>query len=203
MNCEEAVKARDMLWKPLENKSVTVSCCDRVAAEKQVDGSSQLRTKKCGPGQPPEPHGNVDSCSTCHRMAAEWRSSPAPAALQKSAAHLPKPVTRFMISRSRFCNRAVASGPVPAPPSGVGEEAATPGQPVRARALSWIPPAIHPRESPVAAGSAAIIRQAQELSRFAASTLKQSDCDSQHKNSVSLWRNCAGRIFPVEVRGKL
>jgi hypothetical protein len=35
------------------------------------------------------------------------------------------------------------------------------------------PPAIHPRESPAAAGSAAIIRQAQELSRFAEPTLRQ------------------------------
>jgi hypothetical protein len=67
----------------------------------------------------------------------------------------------------------LASGPVTAPQSGVGEEAATPGQPVRARARFWIPSAIHPRESPVAAGSAAIIQQAQELSRFGASTLRQ------------------------------
>ena len=46
-----------------------------------------------------------------------------------------------------------------------------PGNQSRSRAFLICPPAIHPRESPVAAGSAAIIRQAQELSRFAEPTL--------------------------------
>ena len=37
-----------------------------------------------------------------------------------------------------------------------------PGQPANAHALLECPPEIRPRESPAAAGSAAIIRQAQE-----------------------------------------
>jgi hypothetical protein len=69
----------------------------------------------------------------------------------------------------------------------IGEEAATPGQPVRAcaRFLDF-PPAIHPPESPAAADSAAIIPQAQETSRFAGPTLRQKRCTSQHKNFATL-----------------
>ena len=37
-----------------------------------------------------------------------------------------------------------------------------PGQPVALARVFWNPPAIHPRELPAAAGSATIIRQAQE-----------------------------------------
>jgi hypothetical protein len=51
----------------------------------------------------------------------------------------------------------------------------------RARFLEC-PPAIHPRESPVAAGTAAIIRQAQELSRFAEPTFRHFVAPSNRKN---------------------
>ena len=81
----------------------------------------------------------------------------------------------------------------------MGEEAATPGQPVAPARALWVrPPAIHPRESPAAAGSAAIIRQAQELSRFAANTLRQivaprktkdlHNCAEAVDDDVSLWK---------------
>ena len=62
----------------------------------------------------------------------------------------------------------------PAPRSKEGEKAATPGQPVAlARVSGSIPPAIRFRKSPAATGSAAIIRQAQEFSRFAEPTFVQ------------------------------
>src|SRR5579864_3320400 len=81
----------------------------------------------------------------------------------------------------------------------MGEEAATPGQPVAlARVSLGAPPVIHPRESPAAAGSAAIIRQAQELSRFAPNTLSQivaprktktfDRCAETVDDDISLWK---------------
>src|SRR5579864_3185283 len=81
----------------------------------------------------------------------------------------------------------------------MGEEAATPGQPVAlARVSLGAPPVIHPRESPAAAGSAAIIRQAQELSRFAPNTLSQivaprntktlHSCAEAVEDDISLWK---------------
>ena len=81
----------------------------------------------------------------------------------------------------------------------MGEEAATPGQPVALARALWVrPPAIHPRESPAAAGSAAIIRQAQEPSRFAPNTLRQivaprktktlHHCAETVEDDISLWK---------------
>jgi hypothetical protein len=87
--------------------------------------------------------------------------------------------TDLATARSRHhkpATPAVASGPfpLPAPKSqerdGGGGRNARATSRARARFLEC-PPAIHPRESPAAAGSAAIIRQAQELSRFAEPTL--------------------------------
>ena len=72
------------------------------------------------------------------------------------------------------------------------------GSQPRSRAC-WIPPAIHPRESPAAAGSAAIIRQAQESSRFALNTLSHFVAPRKNKTSqrcaetvedlTSLWKS--------------
>src|SRR5579864_7155289 len=80
----------------------------------------------------------------------------------------------------------------------MGEEAATPGQPVALARSLGAPPVIHPRESPAAAGSAAIIRQAQELSRFAPNTLSQivaprktknlPSCAEAVEDFISLWK---------------
>jgi len=70
----------------------------------------------------------------------------------------------------------------------VGEEAATPGLPVALRAfLEVFPSAIHFRELPAATGSAAIIRQDQERSRFAESTVIQFGAPGNRK----FCRNCA------------
>jgi hypothetical protein len=62
----------------------------------------------------------------------------------------------------------------PALESGMGEVAATPGQPAALARNLEHPPAIHPRESPDTAGFAAIIRQAQEISTFSLGTLSSS-----------------------------
>ena len=88
----------------------------------------------------------------------------------------------------------------PAPRSKEGEKAATPGQPVAlARVPGSIPPAIRFRKSPAATGSAAIIRQAQELSRFAEPTFIQilaprntkqvPRCAEPVEDKSSLWKN--------------
>jgi hypothetical protein len=68
-----------------------------------------------------------------------------------------------------------------------------PGQPVALARVSGCPPAIHPRESPAAAGSAAIIRQAQETSRFAEPTLSQIVAPRNTKKS----RPCAEPVDDV------
>ena len=68
-----------------------------------------------------------------------------------------------------------------------------PGNQSRSRAFLISPPAIHPRESPVAAGSAAIIRQAQELSRFAEPTLIHFVAPRNRKNFSS----CAETVDDV------
>jgi len=75
--------------------------------------------------------------------------------------------------------------------------------PVALSAFLEFPPATRFRESPATAGSAAIIRLSQELSRFAAPTLRQvADC-SQHKKRPRLCRNCGRCDFPVEAGGNL
>ena len=68
----------------------------------------------------------------------------------------------------------------------------------RSRAYLECPPAIHPRESPAAAGSAAIILTSQELSRFAEPTLIQfvagrntnspPPCAETVDDGTSLWK---------------
>lgn len=94
-----------------------------------------------------------------------------PSALETSAAFA-EARCQFVISRSRTRN-VVASG-LPAPKSKTGEEAATPGQPVAlSRVSGCFPFGNSLRVSPLPSGSAAIIRQAQELSRFAEPTFHQ------------------------------
>jgi len=105
-----------------------------------------------------------------------------------------------MISRSRTRNRCGGQQPFPLMEQEEEEEAAMPGQPVRTRARFWkFPPAIRSHESPAAAGSAAIIRQSQELSRFAEHTLRHFVAPRNTKNftpcaepvdaETSLWKN--------------
>lgn len=136
-------------------------------------------------------------------VTAWWRNDCfSPTALQRSAAFA-KAGCRFVIVRSRTCNRCGGQRSCPAPcckeqRAGWGRKAATPGQPVALARVFWCPPAIHPRESPVAAGSAAIIRRAQELSRFAEPTLRQivaprntktlGHCAEAVEDETSLWK---------------
>jgi hypothetical protein len=87
--------------------------------------------------------------------------------------HLPKPVAIAILQPRRHCCgwsatlpcsrflAALASRPKSA--SGMGRRPQRPGNQSRSRALLKLSPAIHPRELPAAAGSAAIIRQAQNI----------------------------------------
>jgi len=77
------------------------------------------------------------------------------------------------------------------------EEAASPGNQSRYARFWKFPPAIRSRESPAAAGSAAIIRPSQELSRFAEPTLRYfvlprntktaCRCEEAVDDETSLW----------------
>lgn len=127
-------------------------------------------------------------------MTASARQRP-----QRSAAFA-KAVCRFMILRSQTRNRCGGQQPFPLMEQEEEEEAAMPGQPVRTRARFWkFPPAIRSHESPAAAGSAAIIWQSQELSRFAEHTFRYfvaprntknpSRCAEPVDDVTSLWKN--------------
>ena len=118
----------------------------------------------------------------------------------RRSAAFAKAVCRYMISRSRTRNRCGGQQPFPLMEQEEEEEAAMPGQPVRTRARFWkFPPAIRSHESPAAAGSAAIIRQSQEFSRFAEPTLRHFVAPRNTKNlarcaepvdaETSLWKN--------------
>jgi hypothetical protein len=109
--------------------------------------------KKCGPGQPPEPHSYVDSCSSLSPHGGGMTASARQRSKQYRVPHLPKagwPAALLPLRRAEW-----------------GRRPQRPGNQFALARRFWVPPAIHSRESPVAAGSAAIIRQAQELSRFA------------------------------------
>ena len=95
--------------------------------------------------------------------------------------HLPKPVAIAILQPRRHCCgwsatlpcsrflAALASRPKSA--SGMGRRPQRPGNQSRSRALLKLSPAIHPRELPAAAGSAAIIRQAQNITSSLVPTL--------------------------------
>jgi hypothetical protein len=97
-----------------------------------------------------------------------------------------RPRTRNHCDRQRPCSCSV---PLTAK-SKWGRRPQRPGNQSRLRAFLECPPPIHPRESPAAAGSAAIIRQAQECSRFAEPTLKQIVAPRNTKNP----RPCAEAV---------
>ena len=116
--------------------------------------------------------------------------------------HLPKRVADSSSCDDELATPAVASGPscslLQRATSKVGEEAATPGQPVALARVSGISPGNSPSRIAGAAGSAAIIRQAQELSRFAEPTLRQivasrntkdlCPCAEPVEDETSLWK---------------
>jgi len=86
--------------------------------------------------------------------------------------HLPKPVASL-----RPCGRKPqllrSPAALPARKRTREERPQRPGNQSRSARFWKFPPAIRSRESPAAAGSAAIIQQSQELSRFAEPTLIQ------------------------------
>jgi len=90
----------------------------------------------------------------------------------KGVPHLPKPVAGSGSPDQRSFNHApatplrLASGPNPLQGEGWGGGRNARATSSRSRAVPECPPMIHPRESPAAASSAAIIQQAQERSRF-------------------------------------
>ena len=111
---------------------------------------------------------------------------------------MPKPAADPCSCDHGCTTAAVASGRPTC--LGKGEEAAKAGQPVRARAhFLEVSPGNSFRESPAAAGSAAITRQAQELSRFAVVTVIQFEhggntktlpgCEEAVDDESSLWMN--------------
>ncbi len=139
----------------------------------------------------------VGSCSRC--------LSPRSGAMTASTM---QPSEEYCLSRSQLpiCNLAItnlqllrdASGPA-CPRSRWGKEAATPGLPVAFMRVSGsFPSAIRFRELPAATGSAAIIRQDQERSRFAAFTVIQFGAPGNRKfrrlcaepvdDETSLWK---------------
>ncbi len=103
----------------------------------------------------------------------------------------------FAISRSRTGKPAVASGPSCSCSKSneqVGEEAAMPGQPVALARVFWnVPRRFTLENHQAAAGSAAIIRQAQETSRFAEPTLRHFVASRNTKN----FRPCAETVDDV------
>jgi hypothetical protein len=113
---------------------------------------------------------------------------------------LPKPVADSSSFDHEPSTVAVASDPVLLRRAGWGKEAATPGESSsRLRTFSGFPPAIHPRESPAAADSAAIIRQLRKLhvsldplsARNVAprNTKTSPPCEEAVEDETSLWMN--------------
>jgi hypothetical protein len=124
------------------------------------------------------------------------RFSPNSARKECRICQSPLPIRHLAVSNLQ--PPRLASGPIrSAEQNGGGGRNARATSRARARSLG-APPVIHPRESPAAAGSAAIIRQAQELSRFALHTLRQivaprktktlRPCAETVEDDISLWK---------------
>jgi len=176
----------------------------------------RMRSRASHPG----PHRScVPALPLSPRRRRHDRFSPiALSPFRTTSATFAKASRRFAIMRSRTRNRLRW----PAALSCSEEQSQRrrpqrPGNQSRSRAFLDVPPAIRSRESPAAAGSAAIIRPSQELSRFAEPTLihfvaprNTKNCPhcaetvdvetSLWKNEENLRRNC-GRN-PEEVEGE-
>jgi hypothetical protein len=149
--------------------------------------------------------GTASSVNSCFRCLSP--RSGAMTASTNSLRRVPpwsKPITDAASLRSQIRNGCGTPAALSAPKSGWGIEAATPGLPVALGAfLEVFPAAIRFRQLPPATGSAAIIQQNQERSRFAAITVNQSGSTGQQKTPAALCRTCGRCHFPVEGRGKL
>ena len=153
--------------------------------------NSADKTNAAGPAT--RPHRSwIPACLVTAGRRNDRFSPATPAALSsEEAPPWPKRVAHSSSCDDKGATAAAASGPCFLLPASAPKSARTtskrgrpqrPGNQSRSRAFLICPPAIHPRESPVAAGSAAIIRQAQELSRFAEPTLSHFVAPRNRKN---------------------
>ena len=157
----------------------------------------------------PEPHRSWISILAFPQLGAAGRRYRSDSAHEECHFYqywLQNMILRIGFGESLFCNPCVGQRPSPLKEQAV-EEAAMPGQPVRARARFQFPPAIHPRELPAATGvTAIIIRQALRFPRFAAPTLGQNvttrnrktfpPCAETVDDRTSLWK-------PEEIRAAI
>ena len=114
------------------------------------------------PATPTASH--VESCSALV-TAGRRNDRLSPSAPRRSAAFA-KARCGPMITRSQTRNRCGGQQSAPVRRTGVGGGRNARATRVRLHALPEYPPEIHPRESPAAAGSAAIIQQDRECPRF-------------------------------------
>jgi len=153
-----------------------------------------LGKNKCGRAS----HPTASFVDSCFCLVTAWRQNDrfSPATLPLSRTKKRRlglgelPIRHLAMTKMQPLRRPAAlfSLLLPAPKSkratsrvGGGGRNARATSRARARFLDD-PPAIHPRESPVAAGSAAIIRQAQEVSRFAEPTFRHFVAPRNRKN---------------------
>jgi len=167
-----AVEARR---KPVLNKKSTPLSKRFLSAPIRVDPRKPvakrfLQRKMRPKASHPEPHRFVD-LSSCLPAARSSESTVLVRQRSRGVPHLPVLAAEARFGESLLCNPCVGQRPSLLKEQAV-EEAAMPGQPVRARARFQFPPAIHPRELPAATGvTAIIIRQALRFPRFAEPTL--------------------------------
>ena len=143
----------------------------------------------------------MGSCSSFSPLGGGMTAS-ARTALERSAAFA-KASCGSDTSRSRICNRHGWPAARSAPWSRMGEEAATPGQPVALTRSLGSPPGNSPSRI---TGCRWLCRNHSASSgtfTFRCKHFQPDRCASQDKNLASLCRNCGGHIFPVEDGGKL
>jgi hypothetical protein len=142
------------------------------------------------------------SSGSPHPPLARRDDASGPSALPEGVPHLPK-LAALVILRSQSATAAGADSPLPLV-SGIGEEAATPGQPVRVRTRFRNVPRRFTLENhrllqalPQSSG------KLRKLSRFRCSHSPSQPRPPQQKNSPPLCENCGRKVFLVETRGKL
>ena len=149
---------------------------------------SEVQTRMRPRASHPGPHCSCVPDLPCHRGGGAMRLQPDSA--RPSECRSAKPSRRDAIVRRQLTTlRWPAAFLLLRRAEGGGGR--RPGATSRASAfLDASPPALHSRESPVTAGSAAIIRPSQKLSRFAAHTLRHFVAPRNTKNT----RRCAETV---------
>ena len=122
------------------------------------------RKQKCGAGQPPAPHSSVDLLTCLIRHSRGGMMLLARQRSRGNAAFAKAGCTRDLAITKR--NRCGGRQPIPTHERDRGGGRNARATSSRSHAFLICPPAIHPRESPAAAGPAAIIRQAQKTLTF-------------------------------------